>query len=103
LLDAHDAALNRIDTGAGKVYTLGGGPDNVLSIWREFGPLLENLLGTSIPVRRSDWRPGDQRIFVADIRKAAAELDWAPQISVRMGIEDLFKWVQGNINLFSLE
>ena len=100
LLDAYDAALARIDTTAGSVYNLGGGPDNVLSIWREFGPLLEGLLGEPIPVQRSDWRPGDQRIFVADIRKAAAELGWAPKISVSEGIQDLFNWVRANLDLF---
>jgi CDP-paratose 2-epimerase len=103
LLDAYDAALARIDTVAGNVYNLGGGPENVLSIWREFGPLLEDLLGKPIPVQRSDWRPGDQRIFVADIRKAAAELGWVPKIPVLTGIQDLFNWVQGNLDLFSLE
>jgi CDP-paratose 2-epimerase len=101
LLDAYDAALARIDTVAGSVYNLGGGPENILSIWYEFGPLLEKMLGEAIPVLRSDWRPGDQRIFVADIRKAASELGWVPQISVTDGIQDLFNWVQRNLDLFS--
>jgi CDP-paratose 2-epimerase len=101
LLNAYDAALDRIDTVAGSVYNLGGGPNNILSVWHEFGPLLGELLGEPIPVARSDWRPGDQRIFVADIRKAAVELGWKPQISVTSGIRDLFSWVQQNINLFS--
>ena len=63
--------------------------------------MLEGLLGEPIPVTRSDWRPGDQRIFVADIRKAAAELGWEPRIPVAEGIRDLFRWVQQNLELFS--
>ena len=101
LLNAYDAALARIDTVAGSVYNLGGGPTNILSIWHEFGPMLEELLGTPIPVVRADWRPGDQRIFVADIRKAASELDWEPIIPVADGIKDLFRWVQKNLYLFA--
>ena len=50
-----------------------------MSIWTEFGPMLEKLLGRKIPVARGDWRPGDQKVFVADIRKAGSELGWTPQ------------------------
>ena len=72
LLNAYDAAIDRIAAVKGQVYNLGGGPENTMSIWTEFGPLLEKLLGRPVPVKRSDWRPGDQKVFVADIRKAGA-------------------------------
>jgi CDP-paratose 2-epimerase len=101
LLDAYDAAIDRIDFTAGSVYNLGGGPQNVLSVWSEFGPLLESLLGREIPVQRSGWRPGDQRIFVSDIRKAARELDWHPRVGVQAGIERLWAWVASNRQYFS--
>jgi CDP-paratose 2-epimerase len=101
LLDAYDAAVARIDQVAGEVYNVGGGPQNTLSIWAEFGPLLEELLGRPIPVEFADWRPGDQRVYVSDIRKAAAELGWQPQISVREGIGKLFAWIASNQSLFA--
>jgi CDP-paratose 2-epimerase len=97
LLDAYDAALLHIDTAAGQVYNLGGGSANAMSIWAEFGPRLERLLGQSIRVARSDWRPGDQRVFVADIRKAARELGWQPKVGVEQGVGRLFSWVKGNL------
>ena len=53
LLDAYDAAVDRIDAAAGQVYNMGGGVDNVLAVWAEFGPLLEKLLGSKIPVAAS--------------------------------------------------
>ena len=57
----------------GQVYNLGGGPANTLSIWAEFGPLLSELVGREVePARFSDWRPGDQPVFVADVRQGAA-------------------------------
>lgn len=101
LLDAYDAAIGRIDIAAGNVYNLGGGPQNVLAVWSEFGPLLERLLGREIPVQRGDWRPGDQRIFVSDIRKAARELDWRPKFAVLQGIETLWDWVAANRQYFA--
>jgi CDP-paratose 2-epimerase len=100
LLDAYDAAIEKIDQVAGQVYNIGGGPRNVMSVWAEFGPMLEKLLGKEIPVARGDWRPGDQRVFYADIRKAERELGWKPKIGVQQGVERLFKWVRENKQLF---
>jgi CDP-paratose 2-epimerase len=100
LLDAYDAAIARIDQVKGQVYNLGGGPQNTLSIWTEFGPLLEKLLGRSIPGKHGDWRPGDQKVFVADIRKAERELGWKPKVGVEQGVKMLFEWVEKNKTLF---
>jgi len=100
LLDAYDAAVERMDTVKGQVYNLGGGPQNVMSIWAEFGPLLEKLLSKPIPVARGNWRPGDQRVFYADIRKAERELGWKPKVGVEEGVARLFEWVKENRGLF---
>ena len=101
LLNAYDQAYANINKTAGKIYNIGGGKDNTLSIWTEFGPLLEEELGYDIPVAREDWRPGDQRIFVADIRKAQADFGWTPEVDVPTGIKTLLNWVQANRNIFS--
>ncbi len=100
LLNAYDAAIDRISTVKGRVYNLGGGPENTMSIWTEFGPLLGKMLGKAVPVKRSDWRPGDQKVFVADIRKAERELGWKPKVGVELGVERLFDWVKQNKDLF---
>ena len=100
LLDAYDLALEKIVSTSGQVFNLGGGPENTISIWTEFGPLLEKLLGKPIPVSRGDWRPGDQKVFVADTRKAQAELGWQPKYDVEKGVKQLFDWVRSNKGLF---
>jgi CDP-paratose 2-epimerase len=100
LLDAYDAAIARIDQVKGRVFNVGGGPANTMSIWTEFGPILEKLLGKPIPVGSGDWRPGDQKVFVADIRKAEQELGWKPKIGVEQGVGRLYKWVKENRALF---
>ena len=100
LIQAYDLAVDKIDVARGQVYNLGGGPSNVMSIWSEFGPRLEALLGKKIEVGRGDWRPGDQRVFYADVSKAKNELGWEPKISVEQGVNMLFEWVQANKNLF---
>lgn len=100
LLDAYDQAAADIDKTAGQIYNIGGGADNTLSIWKEFGPLLEKELGKEIPVSWEDWRPGDQRVFVADIQKAQKDFGWNPKTDVPTGIKNLFDWVQANRESF---
>ena len=100
LLNGYDAAIDNIDVTAGQVFNMGGGPQNVLSVWAEFGPMLERLVEHKIEIERGDWRPGDQRVFYADVGKAARELGWSPKIGVEQGIKMLFDWVKTNKNLF---
>jgi CDP-paratose 2-epimerase len=100
LLNAYDAAIEKIDVAKGQVYNVGGGKHNILAIWAEFGPILERLLGKKIDVARADWRPGDQRAFYADVRKAQRELDWSPRIDLEEGLDLLFEWVKTNKELF---
>jgi CDP-paratose 2-epimerase len=100
LLNLYQAAMARIDVAAGEVYNVGGGPENVLAVWTELGPMLEALLGRQIDVTYDDWRPGDQRIFVADIHKAERELGWRPQVGKAEGVRRLYEWVVANRSLF---
>jgi CDP-paratose 2-epimerase len=102
LLAAYDVAIEKIDLAAGKVYNVGGGPENTTSIWRELGPKLESLLGQEIQVNWvSEWRPGDQRIYISDISKIKSELDWQPQVNFDDGISRIFNWVKENRGLFA--
>ncbi|MEW6651654.1 MAG: GDP-mannose 4,6-dehydratase, partial [Chloroflexota bacterium] len=91
LCDAYDLAIEKIAAAAGQVFNIGGGESFTLSVWREFGPLLEKLLGKPIPVGWKDWRPGDQRVYVSDIHKAEQLLGWKPRVGVEEGIERLFR------------
>lgn len=100
LLDAYDAAIENIESVKGQVFNIGGGPENMLSVWHEFGPMLEELRGEPIPVNHGAWRPGDQKVYVSDIRKAQRLLNWQPKTSVREGVEKLYTWVHENKALF---
>ncbi len=100
LLDAYEAAVSNIETTAGQIYNVGGGPENAISIWKEFGPALEQLMGREIRVHYDNWRPGDQKIYVSDIRKAQRELQWRPKITIEQGLTRLFAWICRNQDLF---
>jgi CDP-paratose 2-epimerase len=100
LLDLYQLAIDHIDVAAGQVYNVGGGPGNTLAVWSELGPMLEELIGRPIEVEYQDWRPGDQKIFVADIRRAEQELGWRPQVGREDGVRRLYQWVVDHQSLF---
>ncbi len=100
LIDAYELAIEKIDRTAGQIFNVGGGANNALSIWTETGLLLEKIMGRAIPVKWGDWRPGDQRICVMDIRKAQSMLGWSPKVGTTEGVQKLYQWIVENRNLF---
>ena len=73
-VEAYVRALERIGRISGHAFNLGGGPANAVSLLQLIGRI-EGLLNRQIPVSHADWRPGDQRYFVADRRRIDAALD----------------------------
>ncbi len=100
LLAAYNIALTNPEKVAGKIYNIGGGPLFTLSIWEDVRPLLEELSGRKIETKYGEWRPGDQKVYVSDIGKAQAELNWQPQVPPHEGLKRLWEWVSGNVGLF---
>ena len=94
LAQAWRAAVANIDTTAGRVYNLGGGVLNAISIWSEFGVLLSELVEHEVTAAGfADRRSGDQPVFICDTRRAQADFNWQPTTSVRAGVNDLVTWI----------
>ena len=96
LVRAFERAVEQIETVRGRVFNIGGGPGFTLTIWSETGPMLEQLSGRTLDVRYGKWRPGDQKVYVSDIRKAQRELGWKPEVGPKEGLARLWKWAQEN-------
>jgi CDP-paratose 2-epimerase len=96
LIRAYELGIQHIDTVKGQAINLGGGPANTLSVWSEFGPMLQDMIGHRIEVNFEDWRPGDQKVFVANVRRAKARLGWEPTINPTDGIKELHTWIIRN-------
>lgn len=99
LLAAYDLAMKHPDRVAGKVFNIGGGPDHTLSIWHELQPLLSELAGREQETIYHDSRPGDQKVYVSDIR-AFSKLGWYPSVGVGTGLQRLWNWANENTVLF---
>lgn len=99
LARAYELAFENIDKTASQVYNIGGGPDNQLSLL-ELLEQLESAFDKKIPTAKGDWRPGDQKVFVCDIRKAEKDFGWKPEIDVKSGVAQLASWIKDNEELF---
>jgi CDP-paratose 2-epimerase len=84
------------DVARGMALNMGGGPDFSVSVWAEFGSILEGMLGRPVRVAYDDWRPGDQRVYITDIRRACDVLSWKPKRAPADGIAEVLAWVQGS-------
>ena len=89
---AYRAALARIDRVAGRAFNLGGGPDNAVSL-RGLIAYLGTLLDREVGIETGAWRPGDQRYYVSDTRRAASMLGLEPPLPWREGVADLAAWL----------
>jgi len=99
LADAYEAAIKNIDKARGQAFNIGGGPKNTMSLL-ELIAFLEQFFGKKIPLTFSDWRPGDQPVFICDIKKAKQILGWEPKTSPQEGVKLLYEWVKDHKDLF---
>lgn len=93
LVKVYDLAIQKIGQVSGRIYNIGGGPSNTLSLL-EFIRLLKSDQGLELQPSFSDWRPGDQPIFVSDNRRVETELGWRQTTDVRAGIGRLIAWLK---------
>ena len=99
LIACYEAAIAKIDATSGQAYNVGGGPANTMSLL-ELIDLLERRFGRRLQYTFDDWRPGDQRVFIADIRRAEHEFGWKPRIGPSQGVGKLVDWLTENRGLF---
>ncbi len=93
LVRAFKLAADHIDRSAGRIYNIGGGPPNSLSVWAELRPRLEKLAGQAVRSRHEARRLGDQLVYVSDTRQAERDFGWAPRVGIDDGLRRLWAWV----------
>lgn len=81
------------------VYCTGGGKDNTFSLL-ELLDTLKEITGKKSDLSFDDWRPSDQKVFIADVRKAESELGWKPSTNPNEGVAELAKFVEENKSIF---
>jgi CDP-paratose 2-epimerase len=93
LVAVYRAALRERDKVAGRIYNIGGGPANSLSLLELFGHL-ERISGNTMRFEHLEWRPADQKVFVADVSAAVRDLGWRPEVGVEEGLASMLEWTR---------
>jgi len=94
LIKLYEKAAFNIDKVKGQAFNIGGGPNNTLSL-NELICQLNKETGHELAVSFSDWRLGDQKVYVSDINKVERLLDWRPKVPPEEGVTKLLSWIQG--------
>ena len=93
IVACYRAALAAKPEALGQAFNIGGGMANSLSLIELFGKLGARL-GVKLEMRHNAWRVGDQKVFVADTRKAERLLGWRPRVGVDEGLDRMLAWVK---------
>ena len=95
---AFELAISKIDIVAA-AFNIGGGPGNTMSLL-ELMDFIHRQVNRNVSASWSDFRPGDQMIYVSDISKFGSLTGWTPQISLEDGLSQLTDWIRSNQALF---
>jgi len=99
LIELYKSVISNIGVCSGQVYNIGGGVNNTMSLL-ELIELIENKLNKKLIYDYSDWRPGDQKIYISDISKVKKDIGWAPKIDVNKGVGMMIDWISENKEMF---
>ena len=75
----------------GQAFNIGGGPRASVSVIELFS-MLESEYRFPMQFDVGPSRMGDQKVFIADTRKAQQHLGWQPSVSVAEGLAELIEW-----------
>lgn len=88
-----ETLYNNAEVAKGKVYNVGGGKHQALSLVELLG-LLETRLKKRITVRYAPWRLGDQKIYISDIGQLKNDFGWHPKVTVPTGLDRMLSWIE---------
>jgi CDP-paratose 2-epimerase len=88
------AVLDSIDAVSGRVFNLGGGADNAISLLELIDEIAQ-MRGAAPLFSFDAWRPGDQPWYVSGIEAIESALGWRPEVPLRAGLWSLLEWLEG--------
>jgi len=86
-------AWRRIGRVAGHAFNIGGGPANAVSLMQVLHAI-GDVTGRRVAVSHGTVRAGDQRWFVADMRRARQALALGEPVPWRAGLRGLADWLR---------
>ena len=96
LVDLVDLQIHNIEKFNGKVYNVGGGLENSVSL-QEMTSICEKITKNKIVIgSESKTRAADLRVFVTDNSMIEREIGWRPKKSVEIIFQDIYNWIKEN-------
>jgi len=95
LVDAYAKLFHSAEMVSGKIFNIGGGPRHTLSLVELVKILMNEGVMKGAP-RYSDWRPGDQKVYVSNVNKVRDAVGWKPVTGPEMGVRKLVEWAKRN-------
>ena len=99
LVRAFEAVRNLEPSAEGRVYNVGGGPENSVSLL-ELMSMIEELTGRRLATSFNAVRPGDQSVYISNTQKLQSETGWNPSIRVPETLSRIQRWWKHNRELF---
>lgn len=98
LNEAFYLAVKNINQTKGKIYNIGGGNKNTISVL-ELIVFLEKFLNKKVNVKFDKMRDGDQLVYISDTTKAFEDFNWKPKIDREQGLNKIIEWIDSNKNI----
>jgi CDP-paratose 2-epimerase len=93
VINLYMKTCENIEAARGNAFNIGGGMKNSLSLLELFG-ILNKMLNIEMEFVRLPERESDQKVFVADIKKASKLIGWKPEIIPSEGIAAMLDWLR---------
>lgn len=93
MVSLYFSAHEYIEKVRGMAFNIGGGVDNSLSLLELFSHL-EEFLNVKLNITKLPERESDQRIFIADSKRALKTMSWLPTVGKNEGIKRMLSWIE---------
>lgn len=93
LINCYFSAIKNITRAQGNYYNIGGGYQNSFSLLELFH-YLETILSIKMEYVKMKPRVSDQKVFIADIKKAKRDFNWEVKIDKADGVKLMYEWVE---------
>ena len=99
LLRAFELALEHQPETRGRIFNIGGGPDQAISLLHLIAEI-ERLTGRSIDYAFDERRPGDQLLYITDTSQFREVTGWTPEVRPTQSLKKMYDWWKRNREFF---
>ena len=93
-----DYQINNLSSLQGKLYNVGGGFENSVSLF-ELTSICEEITGNKIQIDQiAETRQADIPLYITDKAKITKETNWEPSKGVKDTVKDIYIWLKENEN-----